>query len=66
MQSFKRLDSLRQFCAVLQYGDGNSGADFTDLPDVNSGTDKDKIEGRFELSPYFHSCRIPNFRKQGD
>lgn len=66
MQSFKRLDSLRQFCAVLQYGDGNSGEDFTDLPEMNSGTDKGEIEGRFELSPYFHSCRIPNFRNQGD
>ena len=66
MQSFKRLDSLRQFCAVLQYADGNSGADFTDLPEMNSGTDRNEIEGRFELSPYFHSCRIPNFRNQGN
>ena len=66
MQSFKRLDSLRQFCAVLQYKDGNSGEDFTDLPEMNSGTDRDEIEGRFELSPCFHSCRIPNFRNQGN
>ena len=43
MQSFKRLESLRQFCAVLQYGDGTSGEDFYDLPDMNSGTDKGKI-----------------------
>jgi len=53
VQSFKRLDSLRHFCAVLQNGDGNSGEDFTDLPDMNSGTDKGGIEGNFELSPYF-------------
>ena len=66
MQSFKRLDSLRQFCAVLQYKDGNSGEDFTDLPEMNSGTDRDEIEGRFELSPCFQSCRIPYFREQGD
>ena len=62
MQSFKRLDSLSQFCAVLQYGDGTSGEDFYDLPDMNSGTDKGEIEGKFELSPYFQSYRIPNFR----
>ena len=66
MQSFKRLDSLSQFCVVLQCGDGNSGADFSDLPEMNSGTDRDEIEGRFELSPYFQSCRIPNFRNQGN
>jgi len=65
VQSFKRLDSLRQFCAVLQYADGNSGEEFYDLPEMNSGKDKGKIEGKFELSPYFHSCRIPNFRDQG-
>ncbi|ROT03372.1 hypothetical protein EEL42_12355 [Muribaculaceae bacterium Isolate-100 (HZI)] len=51
---------------VLQCGDGNSGADFSDLPEMNSGTDRDEIEGRFELSPYFQSCRIPNFRNQGN
>ena len=66
MQSFKRLDSLRHFCAVLQYGDGNSGEEFYDLPEMNSGKDKGEIEGKFELSPYFHSCHIPNFRDQGD
>jgi hypothetical protein len=51
---------------VLQYGDKNSGEDFTDLPEMNSGKDKGDIKGKFELSPYFHSCRIPNFRNQGD
>jgi len=53
VQSFKRLDSLRHFCAVLQYGDGNSGEEFYDLPEMNSGKDKGEIEGKFELSPYF-------------
>lgn len=62
MQSFKRLESLSQFCVVLQYKDGNSGEDFTDLPDMNRGTDKSGIEGNLELSPYFQSCRIPNFQ----
>jgi hypothetical protein len=66
VQSFKRLDSLRQFCAVLQNGDGNSGEDFYDLPEMNSGTDKGEIKGKFDLSPYLYSCRIPNFRNQGD
>lgn len=66
VQSLKRLDSLRQFCAVLQYGDGNSGENFYDLPEMTSETDKGEIEGKFESSPYFHSCRIPNFRNQGD
>ena len=31
MQSVKRLDSVRQFCEVLLYGDGNGGADFTEI-----------------------------------
>jgi hypothetical protein len=60
------LDSLRQFCAVLLCGDENSGADFSDLPDMNGRKDKGEIEGKFELSPYFHSCRIPNFWNQWD
>ena len=66
MQSLKCLGPIRQFCSVLQYDDRNNGADFTDLPEMNSGTDKGEIEGRFELSPYFHSRRIPDFRNQGD
>jgi len=39
MQSVKRLDSVWQFCEVLLYGDGNGGADFTDLPDCLEQTE---------------------------
>jgi len=41
MQSVKRLDSVRQFCEVLLYGDGNGGADFTDFPDCLNQTEYD-------------------------
>jgi len=46
---------------ALLYDDGNSGADFTNLPDVNNRKGNGTIKGRFELSPYLHSYHIPNF-----
>ncbi|NCE72371.1 hypothetical protein D1136_05550 [Odoribacter sp. Z80] len=62
MQSVKRLEPIRQFCAILLYGDRDIGEDFTDSPDVNSRKNKGAITVRFELSPYFHSCHIADFR----
>lgn len=47
MQSVKRLDSVRQFCEVLLYGDGNGGADFTDLPE---GLISNPANGLFRLA----------------
>jgi len=52
MQSVKHLDSLRQFCMVLLYGDRNNGADFTDLPDVYNRKGKGLVSVFFELSSY--------------
>ncbi len=53
IQPVKHSDSVRQFCEVLLYGDGNGGADFTDLPDVNNRKDKGLITGEVEISSYF-------------
>ena len=53
MQSVKHLDFLRQFWVVLLCDDGNSGVDFTDLPDVHIRKGKGSITDNSELSPYF-------------
>ncbi|RGK87175.1 hypothetical protein DXC91_05245 [Bacteroides uniformis] len=63
MQAIKDLDSVRQFCVVLPYGDMNNGADFSDLPDMNHRKNKDVFTSKFELSPYFVLgilAKIPN------
>jgi len=46
---------------VLLYDDRNIGADFTNLPDMNSRKDNGAIAVKFELSPYSRSCHLPNF-----
>lgn len=53
MQSVKRLDSIRQFCMDLLYGDGNVSANFMDLPDMNNGKGQNIITDEFELSSYW-------------
>ncbi len=62
IQSVKHSGSVRQFCMVLLYDDRDIGADFTDLPDVNSRKDNGTIAVEFELSPYSCSCYHPEFR----
>ncbi|EFK64407.1 hypothetical protein HMPREF9008_01515 [Parabacteroides sp. 20_3] len=47
---------------TLLYGDRDIGEDFTDLLDVNSRKNKGAITVRFELSPCFLSCHIPDFK----
>jgi len=47
---------------VLLYDDRNIGADFTNLPDVNSRKDNGAIAAEFELSPYSRSFLLLNFR----
>lgn len=63
MQTVKDLDSVRQFCVILPYGGMNNGADFSDLPDIDNGTDKGIIADEIKLSPYFILgilTKIPN------
>jgi len=37
----------------LLYGDGNNGANFMDLPDMNNGKGQNIITDEFELSCYW-------------
>lgn len=52
-QSVKHLDSIGQFCMNLLYGDGNVGANFMDLPDMNNVKGQNIITDEFELSCYW-------------
>ena len=40
----------------------NNGADFSDLPDINNGTDKGIIADEKELNPYFAHGILAKFQ----